>query len=774
MLDLMKRGTVTVGGVGWEYHGDTADPVIFYITPQPTWVMNDGLPAIQIVQYRTSDNLNGSGYCVMEVELDVPVGVRQEVKADIAARFGVHDPIFLAIPVQSGTVVNLTLPDGQGGFTGQQVGGTDFGSDNAIFQVPLTAEQMKTVKATMNEQGGGPFGIQYNIIVPAQMPAITAELSFDASIAVDYQVKAHEHTHWASSSSWTYDITEQLTQSSASKVVVNKTDPNLPQSVVDAVAAWGERVITDLVSKEVAAALALQQNADGHQSFSVNEISSFKESYAENETILWRLCPQNTLPTFADLGLTQQQRDALQVTVDKRQFVAQVTPQCLFDASKVRAEALGAPGGDPFMSGVKPLKRLDVTITYPTLNSSGTRTHTFTDNTPYTWQGDWDDTAQGHYSLKYMAVYDDDTQVTGTVDDVDATTYTLGLADIGMLNVVFDASQFFTKKKNSIASVLVDFVFDVPQQAPFLQTAKLDPTTTNTVFTSVFPAPLTTDYVYTVTYNFDPDVEPHANPYTTDAKSQNGQFVRLLSPDATQSFNVFVAMEQGGLEVTEADVNFYYDGEPYYPDIKASGALPRPTQTSPIQLKFSGGDGGEGDEDVPPAKKVKMQTFELFANTSVTPVTVNATLLLSDFTQRQVGPYQFTPSTVTLFAFTPYMQTCFLTADPAIVQWRDGDLTGVKVLVTKVSYTPAGETSRVTVQAGSPNQVITRQPDGRAYPVDFVVANLPYGFADAEFEWTATYIYKSGPLYAHGTQQGTALELPAVATDKTPAVGKAG
>ncbi|MEV0643637.1 hypothetical protein AB0I28_00090 [Phytomonospora sp. NPDC050363] len=762
----MKRGTVTVGSVGWEYHGDTTEAATFYITPQPSWVMNDGLPAVQIVEYETSDHFNGSGYCVIEVELVVPIGVQQAVKADIATRFGVKDPYLPAIPVQSGTLVNLTLPDGEGGVTGLQVGGTDFGSDNAIFQVPLTAAQMTTVKSTLDQQGSGPFEVQYNIIVPAQMPAVTAQLTFDATTAFDYQVKAHEHTHWASSSSWTYDVTEQLTQSAASKVVVDKVDPNLPQSVVDAVAAWGERVITDLVSKEVAAALALQEKAGGHESFSVSEISSFSETYEQKETILWRLCPQATLPTFADLGLSVDQRKSLEVTVDKRKFVAQVTPQCLFGTSKEKAATLGAQPVNPFMSNIKPLKRLDVTVSYPTLSSSGTRTHTFTDNTPYTWEADWDDTAQGEYSLQYMAVYDDDTQVTGSLADIDATTYTLGLADIGTLNVVFDASQFFVAEDKIVDKVTVDFSFNVPQQVPFLQSAVLTPSEATTVFSSVFSAPITTDYVYTVTYTFAKDVK--ANPYTTDAKSQNGPWVRLLSPDATQSFNVFVAMEQGDLEVTEADINFYYGNPPYFPDIPASKALPRPTQSSPIQLKFA----AEGQEAVPPAKKTRMKTFELFANTAVTPVTVDATLLLSDFTQRQVGPYQFTPSTVTLFAFSPYLQTFFLTADPTIVQWQGGELTGVKVLVTAVTYTPEGQSTRVTVQADSPNQVIARQPDGRAYPVFFKVANMPYGFADLEFSWTAAYVYKSGALYAHGTQQGTVLDLPAIATEKTPTGGK--
>jgi len=770
MLDLMKRGTVTVSSVTWEYHGDTANAAGFYITPQPSWVTGNGLPDIQIVEYQTSDPSNGSGYCVLQVELTLPDQVVQAVTADIATRFGVSKPQFLTLPVQSGTVVNLSLPDGQGGVTGLQASGTDFGSDNAIFQVPLTAAQMSTVKSTIAQKGNGPFEIVYNIIVPAQMPAVTAQLSFDATTAFNYEVTAHEHTHWASDSSWTYDISEQLTQSQAAKVVVDKVDPNLPQAVVDAVSNWGTTVIKDMVAKEVAAALALQQDAGGTQPFSINEVSSFSEAYEQDETILWRLNPQSSLPTFGDLGLTRSQVDSLEVTVDKRQFVAQVTPQCMFKTSSLKA-ALGVgllPGDDPFMSNIKPLQRLEVTITYPTLMDSSTRTHTFTDNTPYTWQADWDDKAQGQYSLSYLAVYDDNTKVTGSVDDVDATTYTLGLADIGTLNVCFNATQFFTGGQGKVVDhITVDFSFNIPQEPPFLQSAVLTSQAPTTVFSTVFPGPLTTNYVYTVTYAFVAGVK--ANPYTSDAKSQNGQWVRLLGPDATQSFNVIVAIKLGDAEVTEADINFYYENDPYFPDIPGSSVLPRPTQSSPIQLTFPTKKPRERrPADPPPKPTIEIQKIELFSNTVVTPVTVNATLLLSDFTQLQSGPYQFAPSTLTLFAFSPATQTIFLTADPAIVQWKPDkeDLTSVKVLITAVRYTEG--TDKKTVQVKSPNQVITQQPDGQAYPVFFVLSGMPYDFSGLEFDWTATYVYKSGAKYTKGTQEGTILSLPTVATAAKP------
>lgn len=759
MLDIMKRGTVKVGSLIWEYHGDTDNKSLYYITPQPAWITEKGLPKIQIVQYQTSDSLNGSGYCTLQVQLDVPDDVIPAVVADIAQRFQVTNPQFLTLPFQAGTLVSLTLPDGEGGTTGMQVDGTDFGSNAAIFQVPLSADQMKTIKAAMTKQGSSPFELQYSLVVPGLMPAVRADLSFDASIAFQYQVTAHEHTHWASSSTWTYDIAEQLAQSNASKVVVTKMDPNLPQEVVDRVSTWGENVIANLVAKEVQQAIAIQQAAGGTQSFTVNEVSSINQTYQQNEAILWRLRPQVVLPSFADLGLTLAQIDSLQPMVDKRQFVAQVTPQCSFVNSKTPNQAIKA-GQDPFMTNIKRLDHVDVTITYPTLTSSATRTHTFTDNTPYTWQADWDTTAGGTYSLSYVAVYEDKTQVKGGVDQIDATAFTLGLKEIGTLNVTFDASRFFVNEASLIDQVTVDFVFNIPQQAPYLETATLTKAKAQATFTSQFPAPLTADYIYTVTYGFVASAK--ANPYTSDAKRQNGQWVRLEQADFQESFNVFVQMSDAaaGLSVQEADINFFYDGKPYFPDIPASQQLPSPSQSSPIQLNFPTGAS---------TTAAQSQKVWFFANTKVTPLTVVATVLTSDFNQIQIGPFDFSPQSVSLLAVSPLHQFAFIGADPTIVDWTA--LHGITVHIKQIRYKATGASGEMqyTTNTSSPVQTIRwDSPTNQAYPVHFVVSNLPNGYTDLQFDWAAEYIYSSGTKTASGTESGTSLALPKVATGTEP------
>ncbi|WP_437593525.1 hypothetical protein [Sorangium sp. So ce1000] len=771
MLDILKRGTVEVGGAAWEYHGDTVDPTVFYVTPQPVWMMSNGVPEIEIVEYQTSDAAtNGSGYCTLKIQLGVPDSVMPQIVSDIVSRFGVATPKFLTLPFQTGTVVNLTYPDGQGGTTGLQAAGTDFGANAAIFQVPLDADQMKTVKAALREAGGSPFEVQYSIIAPAHMAAVTAELSFDSTTAFNYEVTAYEHTHWAESSSWTYDIQKKLAESNASSIIITKVDPSLPESVVDRVREWGQATIADMVKQQVQAALALEQGAGGTQSFSISQVASFKETYQQNEVVLWRLLPQAVLPSFGDLGLTERQIESLESVVDKRQFVATVTPQCLFKgSSKGSLQSSISPGDNPFMTNVIPLDHIDVTVTYPTLTSSESRTHTFTDNTPFTWQGDWDDAAGGVYSLSYKAVYADadNTTVTGKIDNIDATAFTLTLASIGTLNVTFDASRFFAIESKLVDELTVDFVFLIPGGAPFLVNATLSAASPQHTFSSISPVPITTGYIYTVTYIFNPTVT--ANPYTTDAKQQNGQWVRLAQPDLQQSFNVIVDVgDPNDPEVLSATINFYYDGTPYFPDIPASENLPAPTDSSPIQLNFpiSGSQA-----------KHQMQTVTFFANTKATPLTVNASLIDSDGNQVQLGPYDFSPQTVALLLVSASKQFAFLEAEPTIVDWTTKPLASIIVHVTGVRYntTTTVVTQTVSTNVITPPQTIRWDSTrNQAYPVQFLVSGLPNGFSDLEFDWYAEYVYKDGILYTSGTERGATLALPASASDpKPPASGGA-
>jgi hypothetical protein len=794
MLDIQKRGTVAVGDMTWEYHGDDANANLFYVTPQPDWIRDDsGLPKIQLVEYQTSDDTNGSGYAVLEVQLSVPSSAMGSIQADIAKNFSVNSPVFQTLPVQTGTLVTLIYPDGEGGTANTQVNGTDFGSNSAVIQVQLSADQMKTIKGAMAGQGSSPFTIQYNIIVPAHMPEVEVDISFDATIAFQYEVTAYAHKKWAHDTTYTYDIQENLQQSNASVVNVVKNDPNVSEDVVTALREWGQSVIATQVNNEIQKALAIQEAAGGTQSFSINDIASFTESYKETETILWRLNPQSALQSFGDMGLTVDQINSLEPTIDKRQLVVNLTANVKFGDSDDYApndsiQSQGQAQNNPFMSKIQNVKQLNVTLNYPTLTDNQAKTVSFTssDSNSTTWTTEWDDTTGGTYSLSYQVTYEDGTQFNGQIDNLSASVYTLGLDEVGTLNVTFDVSGLFANSPSNtsnsqntntpgngssnslIDSVDVNFIFNAPNSAPFLQSAHLNAQTTSHIFSSVFDGPITTSYTYTITYNFKQG--SNANPFTSDAKTQNGQFVKVINPDFAQPLRLFAIMTPtgDGVSILDAAVNIYYDDKPYFPDVPASSALPAPNSGSPIHFDFSP-DG---------SSTTASANVTLFTNSKLSPLTIGATILDSEGNEVTIGPIQFDPQSAQLISLAAKNQISFLKFDPSIVQWNNAGgssadlLNSVRVRIPAVRYhvnDSQGKDSTVTtyVTAGDQDIVVDLQRHV-PYAVFYQIKNLPNGYHGLEFDWQAEYVYTSGTKYVAGTQVGTTTTLPISATAATP------
>ena len=780
MLSILKRGTAEAGGATWEFHGDSANDKLFYITPQPQFVMVDGLPKIQIVEFETSGPDNGSGYCQLEVELGVPDGAIDPVKAKIKSDFGIDDPVFETLAVQSGTIVSITYPDGEGGTKGMQVNATDFGSNTAIFQIPLDEDQMKDIKKVMSQNGTSPFQINYMMAVPSFMPAVTADIEFDAQIAFQYEVTAHEHTHWARSSTYTYDIKKKIKASNASKIAVNKVDPSISRDVVKAVREWAQDVVDQQVAEQVKEAIAMNNSGQGTQSFSASELTSFKESYAQNETIMWRLRPQAILPSFGQLGLTVDQIHSLEPTIDKRQFVVSITPNASFagETSKLTHDTTQngtnpiKKGTNPYMDKIKPLKRLEVTVRYPTLRTSAEKTFTFTDNQPNTWKGDWDDTAGGKFSLDYVATYENGQQVTGSKDDLDVTMYTLGLADIGTLNVTFDASKFFAKSSDTKApatdpastgtsvvdSLTVDFVFDIGQENPFLKTFTLDEQNTMHTVSSWFDAPATTDYAFTLTYNFKPDVA--ANPFTSNVKRQNSAIVRVDAPDFEMSVPLLVQMgTAANQDFLEVDIDIFYADKPYFPDIPASAALPRPTQSSPIQFSPQHAIKGKNG--------LYRTEFTIFANSNVSPLQLSASAITSNGDTITWGPLEFDPISTPNLLFWNGKLFTYLDINPTIVDWQitqgKPKLKQINFRVKTIKYTSQGK--QVSKDTSGNTLSIAWDPQIQKAPSAFYRVNgLPNDFQDLSFVWEAEYVYEDGTKKTNGTQDGTILALPKNAT----------
>ncbi|WP_300530435.1 hypothetical protein [Maricaulis sp.] len=793
MLSILRRGTVLIGGTSFEFHGDNDNSRIFYVTPQPQFVMNGDLPAIELVTYQTSDATNGSGYALLQVELGVPEAALGPIAAEINTLFGVSDPIFQTLAVQSGTIVQVTYPDGEGGTTGVQVTASDFASNRAIAQLELSAKQMTEVKKVMEGGGSSPFQIQYSVVVPSFMPAVTVELSFDSSIAFEYEVTSHAHKKWAHKTQYTYDISKQLTASNASKITINKIDPTISEDVIDHLRSWAQSVIEARVAEEVNKQIALLSTSGGLQSFSVRDLSSFSETYAENQTVMWRVRPTATLPSFGQLGLSRTEWETLEQDVDVRQFVMKLIPNVKFKSDAL-APSLAAggnihPGKNPFMDLIQPLKSLDVTIDYPTLDGSEHRTVNLTSDKPHVWSAKWDDKAGGQYTLNYIATYADGTTIKGSLNNLTESIYTLTLADVGTLNVTFNADKFFGLAGGGgggagagvsggiadVESLIISAVFEVPGEAPIPQTFTLDKQSPVHTVSSLRKAPLATSYAYTITYYFKPDTK--ANPYTSNVRTDNQQFVDISGPDMTKSIPILVDMGSGTAadpKVVSLTADFYYDGTPVFPDIKASKALPKPTQSSPVQFNFS-----------PEGKKTfQSVNLDVFAASNLSPLTLSASGFTADGDTLTWGPVQFDPLAIPSMMFMAKKPFTIVEMDPAIVDWKTGPtgaadtLKYISVRIASASFKTSSPESQVTIHPSSPDQKIGFDQQQGCAPSAFVrLAQLEPGFFDLSFDWVAEYVYeKAGVVEVKGTADGTSMTLPksAAPAKAAPALAPAG
>ena len=94
MLNYNRKGSVTVGTQVWIYYQDDVKTSIFYIVPQPTWVLQGGQPEFKLVTYSTDAPNSGSGYVTFNTQLAAPADVIAAVKADIPKAFpGTPTPI---------------------------------------------------------------------------------------------------------------------------------------------------------------------------------------------------------------------------------------------------------------------------------------------------------------------------------------------------------------------------------------------------------------------------------------------------------------------------------------------------------------------------------------------------------------------------------------------------------------------------------------------------------------------------------------------------------
>jgi hypothetical protein len=752
MLNFTLKGTYQdAAGFNWDYYGDDANASNFYIVPKPQFVMdNSGKPSFQITRYSTDDANNGAGYCRFDVELSVPANIEDAVRAQIPSKFpNAKAPyFFLALDYNPGGKAYFEFSSTGGNVTfGAKA--SQFGSNVASFLLQMTKEQLDTLTAAFSTSGGA-YEVEYHLSVPARLPAVNAVLSFDSSIAYQYQVTQPSFNSWGNETS-PGSVQTLLNESASSTIDITWGVSNPPEALRQAVAGWANGTLADLVSAEVQETIKLQGLQSG-QSFNINEVSSFTSTYGENMVIDWLISPRVALPSFPSLGLNIANFTS---TVNERQQQMIVS---VFLPFKSDSDGSGNVPAPTLPNGTTPQTLVDhvaVTVSYPGLPQANA-THTFTRNESATFTAAYDETAGPTWGLDYTVTYADTSMapVAGSVTGITQGSYTLQVEEAGILTVVFDAQQAFATEgaKPTEIEVLFSYV-DRNGGGNLIQQAILIKATDNPQqgsITSIQPMPLNSRYNYQVTY-----VYPGAVQYQAPlVQGQTGFLQMIPAADALHSTNliIFVPSSQADTEpVFDATVQMWYVSPPTLPPSVSS----QPSKDSPAVFTITPATDSSGNlfghetflgllsGDEPLVYSASIDAAE-------GQIDINDTLIENDQASIMV---------------TPTQRYFTLEISPAPIDWNTASFMSVEVLIT------------AKVAQGTAPSAPTTQPPQREYTWNkgeggskYVTYPIQDG-NQVSYDWEVNYITPGKPVQTVKRSGATdlILNIPATPTSATAA-----
>lgn len=563
MLNISEKNTYTdPNRFSWEYYGDDTDSNTYYVVPRPQFVMDGSDPSFQIVKFQTDDpKTSGSGYCRFDVMLAVPA----DVQAAIAAQIGGTPNVEALAENRGGMAAFTYTSSGQPVTVSAPV--SAFGSDVASFVLELTANQLTAFETAFTTSGGA-GEIKFYLTVPARLPAVKAVLSFDSSIAFQYQVTQPSFNEWGDETD-PGSVQKLLQASSSSKVVITWGIANPPAQLEQDVADWANTTLASQVQAQVQQEMQLQGLSSG-DSFNINEVSSFTSEYDTNEVVDWVVEPTEALPSFTDMGLEITNFEG---TADQRQQVMTVTTQLEFQGNPQDAKATN-----------QQVTSVEVTAVYPGL-SQADGSHTFEANGNVTFATPYSPDQGPAWDLEYTANYTGNApSVAGRVQGITQGNYTLTLPDVGALAVTFDATDAFAAT-NPPDSVLVNISF--PNQdghgTPYSEPITLDSKTQTGSVSSFSAVPLTSGYSYQAVYKFGSTVV--SGPLNTNVNGSK-QTIPAAAGLHETGLIVYVPADAGN-PVLEVDVDMFYAGQP---QTIPGGPDTYPSKESPAQFKLIPGD----------------------------------------------------------------------------------------------------------------------------------------------------------------------------------------
>ncbi|MPY24511.1 hypothetical protein [Shewanella sp. YLB-07] len=748
MLNFQLKGSYQDStGYTWDYYGDDTKADSFYIVPRPQFVtLASGKPSFQITSYQLDQQKtgaqNGSGFCRFDIELSVPSDIEAAITKQIPTAF----------PQAKAPYLFLTMdynPDSRAYFEFVSGGApitfstpvSNFGSNVASFNLPMTKEQLDTIEGAFATSGGA-YQVDYHLSVKARLPAVTAHLSFDSTIAYQYQVSQPRYNSWGNQIS-PRSVTKLLNESSSSKVEITWGTTNPSTALREAVANWANNTLSDLITTEVQKTIQLQ-GLNSDNSFNINDVSSFNSTYSENTVINWLIAPTAALPSFNSLNL--KIADFVN-TVNEQQQQMSVAVHLPFSSDG----SSGNPAPAPTLPGGKVAQALvkDVTVkvSYPGIPEADA-TYTFTKNGNHVFTTAYDVKAGPNWTLNYTVNYEDTAMeaVSGRKSNIESAAYTLEVEAAGILTVDFEASQAFASESTPPTEINIAFNYvssnsDSPSISRELTIKNTDATKAASI-TSFVPFPINSTYNYQVTYVYDKSAQYIAS------LIQNANGPKQIIPAANAVHAcpviVYVPAESAGTDpIFDATVNMWYQGTPKVPP----GAKTLPTKAAPATF------------DIVPASNATGALFgrETFVGVINGDQPLVYTATISSAQGQTEIPETLLNNSQPSLMVSPTQRYFTLEITPAAINWPSATFNSAEVLVD------------ITLAQGSAATQVTTQPSQQVFTWNkgetgskYLTVSIQAG-NEVTYNWKVNYIIPGQTVQheADKHQSDLILNIPA-------------
>ena len=242
-------------GKEWEYYGDTSDPVVFYIVPRLEFAIVKEQPMCTLIQYRTGDAREGSGYLYAELVLAMPDTLPQAIRADIRSKHQIEAQIKpLPLKLQSKAWATCSLRDTEHAqITAPMIFSQETQARVAFF-IPLDAAGVATCQQALGKGGQG-LGFDYRWEVDSRLPNADCTIHFNAMCAFEARInevgsEAFFETNIGTLGRLPHEFTDALCDASRS-VSIEPRGETLPQHVQDRLQSWANERIDDRVKDQV-------------------------------------------------------------------------------------------------------------------------------------------------------------------------------------------------------------------------------------------------------------------------------------------------------------------------------------------------------------------------------------------------------------------------------------------------------------------------------------------------------------------------------------------